>query len=383
VALPGYLMQGYGSTYTDINVTVGEAAMQSVAVRAAVDLIASLASELPVDVWTGDGAKKRELPAPGYFEDPAGDGHGRPDWCYQAVQSWLLRGNLYGDVLDRWSGGFPTQILLHHPDEVGGWLDTDGTVHWTVNGRPADPATFLHRRVNPVTGRVQGLSPIAAHAATIGLSLTTTQFGLQWFRDGAHPGGLLTNEETELLPEQARTAKERFMAALRGVREPVVLGKGWKYQTVQIAPEESQFLETQGYAAAECARMFGPGVAEVLGYSANGAKSSSLTYTNRVDRNADLLQMALNKWLRRLERLLTEMLPRGQYARINRDALLEMTTLDRYRAHAIALQNGFRVINEVRQDEDEKPVPWGNEPFTITPAPAEPADDDQDEDEAE
>jgi HK97 family phage portal protein len=284
-----------------------------------------------------------------------------------------LRGNVFGDVLDRaTNGGYPTQISLHHPDDVSGYIDADGNVRWRVNGQLVErPADFIHRRANTVPGRVLGMSVISAHAAQIGLSLTTTQFGLQWFQDGAHPGG--HPDQRGARPQRhrgtkARTVKERFMAALRGTREPAVMGKGWKYQQVQIAPEESQFLETQGWTAAECARIFGPGVAEVLGYAAAGS-GSALTYTNRVDRSADLLTFALNKWLRRMERLLSEMLPSTQYVRIDRDALLEMTTLDRYRAYQIALQNGFRVIDEVREDEDMRPVPWGKEPFALPTAP--------------
>jgi HK97 family phage portal protein len=372
-------------TYAAVNVTSGETAMQSVAVRAAVDLICSLSSELPLDVFRGKGRERRSLKTPSYLLDPAGDGYGLQDWAYQVLQSWLLRGNVFGEVLDRASqGGFPTQVSLHHPDDVSGYLDADGNIRWLIGGREVTRLEdFLHRRANAVPGRVLGLSVISAHAAQIGLSLTTTQFGLQWFRDGAHPGGLLTNEDHDLndpTGTKAQTVKERFMAALRGTREPAVLGKGWKYQQVQIAPEESQFLETQGWTAAECARIFGPGVAEVLGYSSSG-EGSSLTYTNRVERSADLLQFAINKWLRRLERLLSDMLPAQQYVRIDRDALLEMTTLDRYKAYEIALRNGFRVIDEVREDEDLRPVPWGAKPFA--PPKDSPADleDDKDVDE--
>lgn len=375
VRIPGYSIPTGPPSYTAVDVTVGETAMQSVAVRAAVDLICSLTSELPAHVYRGSGADRKQLATPSYLLDPAGDGHGLQDWSYQILQSWLLRGNAFGEVLDRSSQyGFPTQISLLHPDDVAGFIDSDGNVRWRVMGQLVErPADFLHRRANAVPGRVLGLSAISAHAAQIGLSLTTTQFGLQWFQDGAHPGGILTNEETDLNETQSKTAKERFMAALRGTREPVVMGKGWKYQAVQIAPEESQFLETQGWSAAECARIFGPGVAEVLGYGSTGNGGGSLTYTNRVDRSADLLQFSLNKWLRRLERLLTEMLPQSQYVRIDRDALLEMTTLDRYRAYEIALRTGFRVIDEVRQDEDMRPVSWGAKPFALTKAPADPS----------
>jgi HK97 family phage portal protein len=372
IRIPGHYSVPMGpSSYAAIDVTSGETALQSVAVRSAVDLICSLATELPVDVYRGKGPDRQHLKTPGYLLDPAGDGYGLQDWAYQVLQSWLLRGNVFGEVLDRATHGFPTQISLHHPDDVSGYIDADGNVRWRVGGQLVDrPADFLHRRANSVPGRVLGLSVISAHAEQIGLSLTTTKFGLQWFQDGAHPGGILTNEESELNADQAKTVKERFLAALRGTREPAVLGKGWKYQQVQIAPEESQFLETQGWNAAECARIFGPGVAEVLGYSSSGS-GSALTYTNRVDRSADLLQFALNKWLRRMERLLSEMLPSPQYVRIDRDALLEMTTLDRYRAYSMALQNGFRTIDEVREDEDMRPVPWGDKPFALPTAPTD------------
>lgn len=350
----------YSRSYADVDLSAAATSMQSVAVRSAVDLIASLASELPAGVFSGSGATRRERTMPGYLEDPGGDGTGLADWSYRVVESWLLRGNLYGDILDVAPTGFPTQVELFYPDDVHGWLDSEGVTRWSVNGKPVtDLSRFLHRRVNPVPGRILGLSPIAFHAEQIGLSLTATRFGRQWFADGAHPGGILSNSEEDMSdPVKAKTAKERFMAALRGTREPVVLGKGWKWDKVQIAPNESQFLETQGFSEAQCARIFGPGIAEVLGYESGG----SLTYSNVESRSAHLLVYAVNRWLRRLERLLTSMLPRPQYVRIDRDALLQSTTLERYRAHESALKNRWKTVNEIRDDEDMPAVGWGDEP---------------------
>lgn len=356
-------------SYTDVDLSVAETSMQSVAVRSAVDLIASLSSELPVTVFSGRGSDRRERAMPSYLEDPGGDGTGLEDWCYRVVVSWLLRGNLYGEILETApapAAPFPTQVELFYPDSVSAWM-VDGTVHWAVSGQEINSARFLHRRVNPIPGRVLGLSPIAFHADSIGLSLTSTRFGLQWFKDGAHPSGMLVNEETALDEKQSRTAKDRFMAALYGSREPVVLGKGWKYETIQVTAEESQFLKTQGFTAAECARIFGPGIAEVLGYDSGG----SMTYANVVDRDLHLLKYALNKWLRRLERLLSSMLPRGQYVRLDRDALLQTSTLQRYQAHKLATGGKpWKTANEVRDDEDMPPVAWGNDPTVTSPVPA-------------
>lgn len=357
-----------GGSYADINPSAtAETSLHSVAYHAAVDLVCSLGSELPMHVFSGEGKDKRKRTMPSYLEDPAGDGHGRADWAYQALLSWLIRGNLYGDILEKSpQGGFPTQILFHHPDSVSGHIGSGGRVEWMVDGKPVtDEGKFLHRRVYPVPGRVQGLSPVTFHASTLGLSLTATQFGLQWFRDGAHPSGMLTNEETQLDGKQAKTIKERFMESLRGSREPVVMGKGWKFEKIQLNPEESQFLETQGFSAAECARIVGPGIAEILGYDSGG----TMTYSNIESRAAHVLVFAANKWFRRLERLMSGMLPNPQYVLIDRDALLQSTTLERYKAHASALANKWKVVNEVREDEDMPPVEWGDKPVAAAEAP--------------
>ena len=219
-----------------------------------------------------------------------------------------------------------------------------------------------HKRVHPIPGRLMGLSPIAVHALTIGTGISALQFGAQWFQEGAHPSAILSSDQN-LDAKQAMTAKERFMAAVHGRREPAVLGNGWKYQSIQIAPNESQFLETNNYTAAECCRIFGPGFAEIFGYETGG----SLTYSNVEQRSLDLLTYAVDPWLVRIERAMSELLPPGACVKFNRSALVRTDLLTRYRAHAIALQNRWTVPNEVRDLEDPAPVPWGDDPATAPP----------------
>ncbi|WP_189243167.1 phage portal protein [Planobispora rosea] len=357
------------SSYDQVDLSRTETSLQKVAVWSSVDLIASLASELPIDVYRGEGTDRTLLKTPTWLLDHGADEHGVEDWLFQLLMSLLLRGNVYGIIRDRNRRGdsFPTAVELLHPDHVTVRL-VDGEAVFAFDGRDIPKTDLFHRRAYPLPGVVLGLSPIANHATTIGLGIAVTRFGAQWFNDGAHPGGMLTNTEVDMTPDLARTAKERFMAALRGTREPVVLGKGWNYQQIQIAPEESQFLETHQFTGAECARIFGPGLAEVLGYESGG----SMTYSNVESRSTHLLVYALNRWLRRTERILTAMLPRGQYAQFNRDALLQTTTLTRFQAHEIALRNGWATVNEVRAIEDRPPVPWGDQPNPATP----PAGDD-------
>lgn len=351
-----------GSTFASINLSRTESSLQKVAVHAATDLISSLGSTLPLDAYEGKGSSRREVALPKVLEDPSGEGYGTGDWVYQYLMSILLRGNTYGRVGARDRVGNPTQVVLYHPDEVQGWRDLkDGLPRWRVCGEMVPADEMWHQRAYPMAGRLLGLSPVAHHATTIGLGIAATRFGIQWFEDGAHPSGMLTNDQA-LDAKQARTAKERFMSALRGSREPVVLGQGWKYQQIQVAPEESQFLETQKYTSAECARIYGPGMPEILGYETGG----SMTYANVEQRSLDLLTYALDRWLVRTERMFTAMLPAGQYVKINRSALARTDLLTRFKAHALSLQNQWAVPNEVRDLEDQPPVPWGNDPITTT-----------------
>lgn len=370
-----------GRTYQEVDPVTGENSLQSVAFRSAVDLMASLVSELHFDVYSGEGVGRRKRNTPSYLEDPSGDGHGVQDWSYQLLQSLFLRGNVMGRILDQGPTGMLRQVDLWHPDRVSAHLD-DGNPVWTAYGSQVPAREVFHRRAFPVTGSLMGLSPVQMHADSLGLSLAATRFGRSWFQDGGHPGGILSNSEADMSdPRAAQTAKDRFLAALFGTREPLVLGRGWKWESIQVAPEESQFLETQGYSEAQCARIMGAGVAEVLGYDTG----QSMTYSNMVDRDLALLKYAADRWLKRMERILSAFLPRPQYVKYDRDSFLDTNVMQRWQVNKIKLEGGAYTINEIRAQNADQPVDWGNQPFALTQAEAAkpdepPADPDADPD---
>jgi HK97 family phage portal protein len=352
---------GGTSSYAQVNLSQTEASLQKVAVWSCVNLVATVAETMPIVYLP---RPRDPQPLPDWMADLGGDGYGLPDWLYQYVYSAMLRGNTTGLVASRDPlRGTPTQIVLQHPDLVHVMPDQDGVPQWTVNGKKVDTSQIWHRRAHPAPGRLMGLSPIALQATTISTGIAALQFGYQWFREGAHPSGILTSER-ELDQKQANTAKQRFMAAVHGRREPAVLGAGWKYQQIQIAPNESQFLETNNYTAAECCRIFGPGFAEIFGYETGG----SLTYSNIEQRSLDLLTYAVDPWLVRIERALSKLLPVGE-VKFDRKALVRTDLLTRFKAHTLALQNQWETVNEVRDQEDQGPVEWGDKPTAPAPSP--------------
>jgi len=352
-----------GNSYQEVDPYTGTNSLQSVAFRTAVDMMASLVSEMHFDCYRGQSDGRRKIiTTPGNLDDPAGDGYGVQDWIYMLTQSWFLRGNVYGNKLDVGPTGMLRQVDLWNPDKVNVTI-TDGEQHWMYQGGTVPTSQVFHRRAYPVAGNLLGLSPVAAHADEIGLSIASTRFGKSWFQDGGHPGGILSNSEADMSDENVvRTAKDRFLAAMFGTREPIVLGRGWKFDQIQVNPEESQFLESRQYSEAQCARIMGPGVAEVLGYSTG----STLTYANIVDRDVEMLKYSANRWLQRVERILSSFLPRPQFVLFDRDSFLDTSIAQRWQVNKTKLDTGAYVINEIRRKDNLEDVPWGNKPLALT-----------------
>ena len=352
MTMPDIWKQYARVNYANVDPTAGFTSMQSVAVWSTADFIASVVSELPAEVFAG----KRKRSTPWNIDDPGDDGMGREDWLYRVMMSWLIRGNLYG-ADNSWDarGLHPLSFSVLSPLDVTAQV-VDSQPQWYFKGQRLEGAKlddFRHVPVFTQPGVLLGQSVVEAHATSLGVSLRSAQFGDQWFRDGAHPSGMLVNK-APLDNVDAENAKRRLIDATQGSLEPLVLGEGWDYKNLQVSPNESQFLETQKYSEAQCARMFGPGFAEVLGYESGG----SMTYSNVNDRDLFLAKYSLNKWIRRVERLLSSLLPPStQVVKLNREGLLEATTLQRYQAHKLALDGGWMLPSEVRDIEDLPPIP--------------------------
>jgi HK97 family phage portal protein len=340
-----------------------ESAARKIAVGSSIRLITNTARTLPAHEFRGEGAQTEKLPSPMILRDPDGTGRGLSDWVAQAAWSLAGRGNLMVHILTRTGTGMPDTIQVLNPNLVQPEIDSDGTLWWRPASGPRIPGRdVIHRRMYPVPGAVLGLSPIEEHARTIGMGISAEKFGADFFDAGGHPTALLKSS-SPLTQPQADNVKSKFRIAADS-REPVLLPDGISYEQIQVKPEESQFLDAQGYSSAECARIFGPGMAEILGYETGG----SMTYTNVVDRDIQLLKYTLDPVFVIIEDVLTACRPKTHYVKLSRGALLRTNQLDRYRGYEIASRIGMQTPNEQRALEDEPPVPWGNQPYTVKQA---------------
>jgi HK97 family phage portal protein len=337
---------------TAAGIVVGaEQALRLSAVWGAVRILSETVSTLPVHAFTA-GSRDPVEPAPAILRTPAAS---TPlhDWLHQVMRSLLLHGNCWGVITQRAGAAFrPTQIELVEPHRVGIQTTPEGTT-FRLDGKEIPREELWHLRAYPTPGRLLGLSPIAYAAQNIGLSLAATKFGSEFFGDGAMPTGVISigKHISETQAKELSKSWNMIFNNTQGKRRVGVIGDGATFAPVSIKPDESQFIETQKMTTQDICRVFGI-PPEMLGANSG----DSLTYSNVEQRSLDFLTYGVNPWLIRLETALTELLPRGQFCKFNAGGLLRTDLKTRYESYAIALQNGFMDVDQVRALEDWEPL---------------------------
>jgi len=343
-------------TLSGVRVTP-DTALRLSAVWGCVRLLADTVSELPVHVYAK--GTRTEVDPPKVLVTPAA-GTDLPDWLWQHMVSYLLRGNVMGLVVDRAGLTRPSQIELINPDRVAPEIDPyDRTVIWRLDGEEIDRDNLWHRRAYPMPGLPLGLSPIAYFAQCIGLGLGAEQYGAKFFRDNATPSGVLTTEQ-QLTGPQAQETAAMWKDSHQGRRKTAVLGAGVKFQQLSVSPDESQFLDTMRFNVQQVCRIYG------VPPEMQGAESgNSMTYANIESRDLSLLKYSVGTWLGRLERAMSTLVPRSQYVKFNPGALLRTDLKTRYESYEIGLRAGFLGLDEVRELEDREPLPAAAAPPRI------------------
>lgn len=326
-----------------------ERAITLAPVYSATSMIAGLTSCFPIDsLRTIKGVTEPMDPPATLLTDPTQFG-GPIDWVHRAAISMALRGNAFGMVTLFTDQGYPRQIEWLHPDEVS--LRTDRSVaapQWFWLGKPVDNSRFVHIPLYTVPGRILGLSPIKAFAKTIDQGLLAQNYGVDWFRNGTVPAGMLTSDQ-RVNADDADTIAARWRRSAAGRGTPVV-GQGLVYKAISVPPEESQFLATIKATATQVAAIYHI-PAELIG----GETGKSMTYTNVDGYPITVARFALMDYVCRIEAALTRYMPRPQSARFDMDQFQRPDMLARVQAYDLALKDQWMTVDEVRQNENLKP----------------------------
>jgi HK97 family phage portal protein len=347
-------------TWSDVSAghaTVGwgaDRALSLVPVFAANRLLAGTVSTLPLKTYRDLDGTKRPVAQAQLFRRLEDEGRLGP-WLHQCMTSLGLRGNAFGHIVDRDGMEFPTQVEWLDPTAVRLDLETQGRRQWRVGNTVIPDRNMLHIPWFTLPGQVLGLSPIGAFASTISTGLAATKYGADWFENGGFPPGTFKNNQQTVDQDQANAIKARLAQAIRS-RQPLVYGSDWDYTSVTVPPGEAQFIETTRMNATQVATIYGI-PPEMIG----GETGKSMTYQNVEQQQINFMVLSLRPWLVTLERAFSALLPNRQYVKFNADAVVRADIRTRWETHEIRRKIGAASIDEIRELEDQSPIPGGDD----------------------
>jgi HK97 family phage portal protein len=322
---------------------------------AAVGLLSDSISTLPVDFILEEGDARipvSDAERPRWADDP-GNGLTITDVLGQGMVSLLTSGEAI-ILTPRDETGQVQALVVLDPDQVQ--IDPEGK--YSALGQPLEPFEFVHIRGLMLPGAKRGCSPVEYAREVFGSAQATQRFGSAFFGNGAWPG--IVAEIPGQLSEMGQKAlkalfEERHKGASKAHKIGVLLD-GAKLSRVSFSPEDSQFLQTKEFQVADVARMF------FLDPSMIGGKTGdSLTYSTLEGHDTHFVKFSLMRWIVRWENALTMLWrseggPENGQVKLNVKALLRGSTKERYESYAIALENGWMTVNEVRALEDMPPL---------------------------
>lgn len=305
---------------------------------------------MPVDAYVSEGETRKPVPGARWMSRP----NPEQDWpAYISDVMWNLDlyGNLYEAVMRDRSGRVAELWVLDAARVTVSRPRVGSPLEYRVDGQ-VYTGELRHRWFHRLPGRVTGSSPIEHAREAIGLGLAEQVFGAEFFGSGGVPQGVVTIPG-DATAEQLQATKREFT---KKSRLPKVLQGGMTYQTTAINPEESQFLESRRFSAAEvCAIYRVPPE-----FVAIGVQGSSLLYQNVSSSWLALIRRALMAPMRVLELSYSELLPPGQRFKFVPDVYLKPDATTRYSAHKTAIEGGWTTPNEVRALEDMEPHEFGD-----------------------
>lgn len=361
-------------TWSGAAVTPGSS-MQLLAVYGCVKLITDSISTLPVDCFSAqaDGSTK-PFPAPVWLKQPTVD-LDFTDWSSQVLMSLLLQGNAYIVVL-RNDRAAIVELVPLDPAKVTVKRERQRKEFY-VNGS-LFTGEMLHIKGLMWPGSDVGLSPVEMARQTIGLGLSTQEYGARFFDSDANMPGVIEMtkvaqpETKKQLAQQWRRNRSRSGKGLPGILDD---GATWK--PTGITNEAAQFLETRQFTDSQIAGQLFLIDPSELGIPVNG---TSLTYANLSERNVRLVQRPLLPWIIRIEKALSLLLPQPRYVKLNVDGLQRGDIKARLQGYEIAARintsavaigmDPFQDTKEMRGFEDWNPLEGWTPPAAPPPVPA-------------
>ncbi|MPZ36772.1 MAG: phage portal protein [Rhizobiales bacterium] len=333
------------------------------AVFACVQIISETIATLPLVVYRRVGDGKDLAP-----DHPVARLFGREPNTLQTPVEFLemmtahvlLRGNAYAEIV-RDNRGAPVELIPLHPDHVG-------VVRFAGSRRVAydysDPNTggtrrlladeVLHLKDRSDDGIV-GKSRLARARETFSTAAATERFAASTYKNGAKLSGVLSHPD-QIGTDASENIRKSFVENYAGSGKAgsvAVLEEGLKWQTISVAPEDAQMLESRRFGVEQIARMYRV-PPPVLGDLSNGS------YSNVTELGRWFYQHTIMPWLTKWERTIERALfsdegRRSHDVEFDADLLVRGDMLQRFQAYRIGREVGLYSANDLRRFESLNP----------------------------
>lgn len=304
----------------------------------------------------------KEVTAPSLLESPY-EPISLTDWIVCFVWSLALRGNFFGQIIERDRLGRPTQIMPVNPDVVRPEVKLDGSVQWFYAGKPIPIEDVFHVRYQSMPGMLMGINPIQAMKYPFGIAHVLDVHAETYFGSSANPQGVI-EAKGKLNEENARRLKANWNSAHQGPHKGSTIGvldEEAKFNPVSISPEDQQLLESRKYSAEQIS-----GIIFRIPPHFMGLNERSTSFGRGIEQQErSFVANTLAGYLVRIERALTGCLPKGMFANFDVSHRIRGSELERAQTVSLLALAGQIIPNEGRgRWFDMPPRPDGNELYS-------------------
>lgn len=321
----------------------------------AVNLIANSVAGLPFDVFRRqrDGGKKVDSrhPAQRLLEKSASQFVSAYTFRRTMTALALLHGNSYASI-DRVEGR-PVSLSIWNPAQtIVRFMDGEIWYVTYFNNQPVriNSRDMLHIRGLGPDGIV-GWPVLELMADALGVGMAAQEFGARFFGSGSNMSGLLMipGAFTEEKIRNTIAAWNSMQTGLTNSHKVALLQEGVKFQQLQIAPEQAQFLQTREHEIRAT-------VANITGVPPHMLGDSTRTSHNSLEAEGQsYLDYCLQPWLKTWEMECREKLLTQQQQdndthiiEFNREALVQMSFESKINGIYRQLEAGLINHNEGR-----------------------------------
>jgi HK97 family phage portal protein len=284
------------------------------------------------------------------------------DFKAQVIRSMAARGNAWGRVASRDRRGYPTQIVLVHPDNVRVRRDTSsGEAIYKFGTETVDVDDVFHVPYQMEPGSILGINPIEQYRNTLGLAIAGDQYASSFFSNSARPDGVITIEG-DLDEDEAKEVADQWLSHHQGIGNahlPAIMSGGATFQPISISPKDAQFIEARQLSKADVGSIF-----RVPQHKLGNVDRSPVA-VDVESQEIEFVRDPLLGYIKRYEDAMSALMPAGQFVRFDLSDRLRGATLARYQGYAVGRSIGALVIDEIREKEGLEPfgTEWSTDPM--------------------